>query len=236
MPPLEKFILHRLHELDGQVRAALESYRFSDVVRPISEFCSNELSSLYFDIRKDSLYCDRPDSDRRRACRTVMDAVFERLTAWLSPFLIFTMEEAWTRRFPEGGSNCARVLPETPAAWRNEAEAERWAKVQRVLEQVTDALEAQRREKVIGSALEAAPEVAGPAGLTAAFDGLDAAEVFRTSGAQLSVGGDEVRARFHHATGEKCDRCWRVLPEVKPATRTCLRCEEAVAAWDAAHA
>ena len=129
MPPLERFILHRLWELDGQVRAAYEGYLFQDVIRPLTEFCQNDLSALFFDIRRDALYCDRPDSLRRRAVRTVMDAVFERLTAWLAPLIPFTMEEAWATRFPDAGSNCLRVIPETPADWRNDAEAARWAKV-----------------------------------------------------------------------------------------------------------
>ena len=106
-------------ELDGEVRGAYETYRFQDVWRPLADFCSNELSALYFDIRKDILYCDRPDSLRRRACRTVMDLVFERLTAWLAPLAAFTMEEAWETRFPRAGSNALRVIPDTPAAWRN---------------------------------------------------------------------------------------------------------------------
>ncbi|HEY2659953.1 MAG TPA: isoleucine--tRNA ligase, partial [Caulobacteraceae bacterium] len=130
MPPLERFILHRLWQLDSHVRRAYETYRFQDVWRPLAEFCSNDLSALYFDIRRDTLYCERPDSLARRACRTVMDLVFERLTAWLSPLAIFTMEEAWTTRFPEAGSNCLRVIPDTPATWRNVDEAERWEKVQ----------------------------------------------------------------------------------------------------------
>ena len=107
-------------------------------------------------MRRDSLYCDRPDALRRRACRTVLDAVFERLTAWLSFALPFTTEEAWLTRYPEATSNCLRVFPETPDAWRNEAEAKRWAKVVFALEAVTGALEVERREKRTGSALEAA--------------------------------------------------------------------------------
>jgi isoleucyl-tRNA synthetase len=81
----------------------------------------NDLSALYFDVRKDSLYCDRPDEIRRRAARTVMDEVFERLTAWLSPLTPFTMEEAWQTRFPGSQTNCARVIPETPANWSSAA-------------------------------------------------------------------------------------------------------------------
>src|SRR5690606_11166951 len=145
MPPLEKFILHRLWELDAQVRQAYAEYRFQDVVRPVLEFCSGDLSALYFDIRKDSLYCDRPDADRRRAARTAMDEVFMRLTAWLAPLVPFSMEEAWTTRFPDGGSNCARVIPDTPSDWRDEAEAARWGRVNAVLEVVNEQLEDARR-------------------------------------------------------------------------------------------
>jgi len=244
-PPLEKFILHRLWELDGQVRAAYEAYRFADVTRPLIEFCQGDLSTLFFDIRKDSLYCDAPSSLRRRAYRTVLDYVFERLTIWLSPLTSFTMEEAWQTRFPEAGSNSLRVIPETPAAWRNDAEAARWAKVETVMSVVTGALEVERREKRIGSALEAAPVVhVADADLLAAFDGLDAAEVFRTSAATLVAGEggafttDEVKGVSvdpAQAEGNKCARSWRILPEVGTDPRypeLSLRDAEAVAWWD----
>ena len=215
MPPLEKFILHRLHELDGQVREAYGAYRFQDVVRPVLDFCSNDLSALYFDIRKDSLYCDRPDAIRRRAARTVMDEVFMRLTAWLAPLAPFTMEEAWTTRFPDRGTNCARILAEVPAEWRNEAEAERWAGVQRVLEVVTNGLEESRRAKTIGGALDAWPEVRLPADAAALFADLDAAEVFRTSGADLVVDDSGVISAVINTAGHpKCARSWRRVPDV----------------------
>ncbi|MGZ3368411.1 MAG: isoleucine--tRNA ligase [Caulobacteraceae bacterium] len=251
MPPLERFVLDRLWRLDGEVRAAYQDYRFMDVCRPILDFCSGELSALYFDVRKDSLYCDRPDSVRRRACRTVLDAVFERLTIWLSPLAPFTMDEAWTTRFPEAGSNALRVFPDTPDAWRSDSEAARWDKVQEVTRAVTGALEIERREKRIGGALEAAPKVwiADPA-LLAAFDGLDAAEVFRTSQAEL-VAGDGPDEAFRspdvanvaveplRAQGAKCARSWRILPEVGSDPRypdLSLRDADAVAFWDDHHA
>ncbi|HEV7229582.1 isoleucine--tRNA ligase [Brevundimonas sp.] len=220
-PPLEKFILHRLWELDGQVRTAYAEYRFQDVVRPVLEFCSGDLSALYFDVRKDSLYCDRPDAIRRRACRTVMHEVFLRLTAWLAPLTPFTMEEAWGTFAPEGGSNCARVIPETPAAWENAAEAERWTKVERVISAVNDELELKRRDKVIGGALDAAVEVDLDSTSLAAFEGLDAAEVFRTSLATLKPGvnvdlpnTDFVGVRVSTADHPKCARSWRRVPDV----------------------
>ncbi|QUD87677.1 isoleucine--tRNA ligase [Phenylobacterium montanum] len=250
MPPLERYILHRLWQLDGLVRRAYETYRFQDVWRPLSEFCSGDLSALYFDIRRDALYCDRPDSLRRRACRTVMDLVFERLTAWLSPLACFTMEEAWATRFPSAGSNCLRVIPETPAEWRNDAEAERWGRVETVTRAVTGALEVERREKRIGAALEAAPRVHITAPeLLAAFEGLDAAEVFRTSQASLVAGeGPEGAFRLDEvkgvaveplkAEGQKCARSWRILPEVGSDPRypdLSLRDADAVAYWDEQH-
>jgi isoleucyl-tRNA synthetase len=251
MPPLERYILHRLWQLDGEVRTAYESFAFSDAVRALSEFCSNDLSALFFDVRRDTLYCDRPDSMRRRACRTVMSLAFERLTAWLAPVIPFTMEEAWTTRFPNAGTNSARVFPLTPADWRNEVEAARWAKVERVTRVVTGALEIERRDKRIGAALEAAPvvHITDPE-LFAAFDGLDPAEVFRTSQAQLSpedgpagafrlaeVAGVAVEPL--RAEGAKCARSWRILPEVGADPRfpdLSLRDADAVAWWDANHA
>jgi isoleucyl-tRNA synthetase len=247
-PPLEKYILHRLWELDRDVRAAYEAYRFSDVTRPLIEFCQGDLSTLFFDIRKDSLYCDAANALRRRAYRTVLDYVFERLTIWLSPLTSFTMEEAWQTRFPEAGSNSLRVIPATPAEWRNDAEAARWAKVQKVMSVVTGALEVERREKRIGSALEAAPVVhVADADLLSAFDGLDAAEVFRTSAATLVAGDggafstEEVKGVSVDpklADGQKCARSWRILPEVGTDPRypeLSLRDAEAVAYWDATH-
>ena len=174
-----------------------------------------------------------------------MDAVFERLTIWLAPILAFTCEEAWATRYPDAGPNALRVFPKTPAAWEDRDEAERWGKIERVTRVVTGALEVERREKRIRAALEAAPRVHVEAPeLIAAFEGLDPAEIFRTSAATLAegegpagtfrlgeVGGIAVEAL--PADGCKCARCWRVLPEVKAPAFLCERCEGAVAIWDA---
>ncbi|MGH6958214.1 MAG: class I tRNA ligase family protein, partial [Caulobacteraceae bacterium] len=244
MPPLERFVLHRLWELDRAVREAYLAYDFEGVIRPLADFCSNELSALFFDVSKDVLYCDPPARLRRRAARTVLDAAFERLTAWLGPILAFTCEEAWASRHPDGGPNATRVFPETPAEWASPDEAARWAKVERVIRVVTGALEVERREKRIGASLEAAPRVfvTSPA-LKTAFHGLEPAEVFRTSAAALEAGEgpaeafrlsevEGVAVVVRRAEGAKCARCWRVLPEVAPPTFLCERCEEAVEIWD----
>ena len=250
MPALERYILHEVHRLDQGVRDAYARYDFADVIRPVADFCSQTLSALYFDIRKDALYCDRPDSLRRRACRTVMNILFERLTLWLGPIMTFTMEEAWASRNPGASSNLFRVLETVPDTWTNTAEADRWRKIETVLGVVTAALEEKRRDKVIGSALEAAPVVhLADNGLLEAFEGIDAAEVFRTSQATLSYeiapghafrldGINTVAVEFAVAQGRKCQRSWRVLPEVGSDTRypdLSLRDADAVAYWDAHH-
>lgn len=257
MPSLERFILHRLHELDGQVRAAYEGYVFQDVIRPLLDFCQNDLSAIFFDIRRDSLYCDRPDALRRRAARTVMDAAFERLTAWLAPLIPFTMEEAWLTRFPEAHSNALRTIPDTPAEWENENEAIRWGGLLKTKAAVNAKLEQARVAKEIGANLEACAVLyydpskwGAEGGADLRVDGLTReqmfSEVFVTSatrivhepppaGAERVADDPTVAALVERAPGHKCARCWRVLPEVSAPKYLCVRCDDAVAAWDEAH-
>ncbi len=229
MPPLENFILHRLWELDGKVREAYENFRFAEVWRDVTWFCSQDLSAFYFDIRKDSLYCDAPDSPVRRSVRTVMDLVFERLTAWLSPLAPFTTDEAWSTRFPDGGFNALRVIPAIRPEWENTAELERWRKIRGVLESVNGTLEQKRSEKMLGSSLEASVVVGLDAAVLKAFEGIEAADVFRTSLADLTLSAAPVAVSL--AEGHKCDRCWKVLTEVDPAEKLCGRCAKVVASW-----
>ena len=226
MPELERFVLHRLAELDELVRRCCDDFDFHTLFTALHTFCANDLSAFYFDIRKDSLYCDRAASVRRRAARTVLDALFSCLTAWLAPILCFTAEEAWLTRFPDAdGSVHLRLFPEVPASWRDDALARKWATVRRLRRVVTGALEVERRDKRIGSSLEAHPTVYAGADEAAAIDGIDLAEIAITSAATLVEGAppagafalDEVpgiAVVSGLAEGRKCARCWRVLPDV----------------------
>jgi isoleucyl-tRNA synthetase len=249
MPSLERFILHRISELDQHVREAYDRYDFADVIRPVSEFASQTLSALYFDIRKDSLYCDKPSDIKRRACRTVMNIVFERLTLWLGPILSFTCEEAYAQRFATR-ANLYNTLGPVPPEWSDPQNAKRWSQIEAVLSVVTSALEIERREKRIGSALEAAPLVyIDDKDQYLAFDGIDAAEVFRTSQAKLIEakapdnafrleGINSVGVAIELAQGQKCQRSWRILPEVGSDPRypdLSLRDADVVAEWDKRH-
>jgi isoleucyl-tRNA synthetase len=240
MPELERFILHRLWELDRLVRRACDDFDFHALFTALHNFCAVELSAFYFDIRKDSLYCDRPDEPRRRAARTVMNELFRCLTAWLAPILCFTAEEAWLARHPDADESVhLRLFPLTPDYWRDDALAEKWRRVRDMRRVVTGALEKARAEKKIGSSLEARPILY--AGKNA--PDVDWAEVCITSdievvaapppaGAEMLPDVPGVGAVFGTATGEKCVRCWKVLPEVGTIAahpELCARCADAVA-------
>ena len=227
MPELERYMLTRLAELDLTVRAGYHDYDFKRAFHALLNFCVNDLSAFYFDIRKDALYCDPYDSVTRRAALTVLDRVFEALTAWLAPMLCFTMDEAWLNRFPgDQGSVHLRQFPAVPPDWRNEALAEKWRKVRQVRRVVTGALEIERKEGHIGSSLEAAPKVyVADKDLRAALSGVDLAEIAITSGARLLLGDgpddafrlDDVKGVavvFARAMGTKCARSWKILAEV----------------------
>ncbi len=240
MPELERFVLHRLAELDQIVRKGYQAYDFQGVFQTLFTFCTVDLSAFYFDIRKDSLYCDAPDALRRRAVRTVLDILFHRLTTWLAPILVFTMEEVWLCRFPgEDSSVHLEDIPETPATWLDEALAQKWDAVRRTRRVVTAALEVQRTAKVIGASLEAAPVVhVEDAGVLALLKSVDFADICITS--DLSLTGDPepseafrlpdvpgVGVVFEQAEGEKCQRCWKILPDVGTHSHpgTCARCD-----------
>ncbi|MFM5953094.1 MAG: isoleucine--tRNA ligase [Novosphingobium sp.] len=224
MPELERYVLHRLGELDAAIRTAIADYDFNAYVRALIDFCNEDLSAFYFDIRKDSLYCDGPDDPRRRACRTVLDVLFQALIRYAAPVTVFTAEEVWTARFPDRGSIHLQELRALPAEWHDPALAERYARLRELRVAVTEAIEPLRRDKVVGSSLAAAVTV--PEGAPEA----DLAELFIT--AEVSRGAVDavlVAPTTHH----KCGRCWRHLPEVTEDGALCSRCDQVVASMDA---
>ena len=151
LPELERWVLHRLAELDETVRAGYRAFDFQGVFQAVFQFATTDLSAFYFDIRKDALYCDG-DTPRRRAARTVLDLLFHRLTTWLAPILVFTMEEVWLERFPgEESSIHLQDFADTPQSWRDAALAAKWDRIRAARRVVTAALEIQRRDKVIGA-------------------------------------------------------------------------------------
>ena len=242
MPELEQWVLHRVAELDVRVRTGYAAYDFQGMFQAVFQFATVDLSSFYFDIRKDTLYCDG-DTPERRAALAVMQILYDRLTTWLAPILVFTMEEVWLERHTDAGASVHLVdIPDTPTAWRNEALADKMAALRKARRAVTAALEVQRTQKVIGSSLEAAPMVyVSDAAMLDTLSGVNFAELCITSDIHLSAQPapeDAFRLEdvpglavtFAKAEGDKCQRCWKILPDVGTHSHdgTCGRCDAAL--------
>jgi isoleucyl-tRNA synthetase len=245
MPELERYMLHLTAELDSKLRRAVDDFDFNAYTRLLSEFANNDLSAFHFDIRKDVLYCDinaltGAQSERRRAYRTVLDTLFHALVRWLSPVLVFTSEEVWGTRFPKAGSVHLLEWPEVPLARIDEELAGRWGIVRSIRNAAFMQIEPLRRDKEIGSGLEAQVRIALDTDNFERVDGIDWPEVLITSSVEIvDKGIDTALAAFGPGavaptifagptSNHKCGRCWRHLPEVPEDGALCARCDEVV--------
>jgi isoleucyl-tRNA synthetase len=231
MPELEKWVLHRLTELDARIRAAVQSYDWTGVYPELHNFCATDLSAFYFDVRKDAVYCDRPDSLRRRAARTVLDHLHRCLTTWLAPVLCFTAEEAWCARFGEQDSVHLQLFPALPAEWRDDALAARWETIRAIRRRITVPIEEARRANTLGSSLQAAVTLPLSAETESLLSADQWAEIAIVSDVRIERGTGDASATISPAPGSKCVRCWRVLSEVGQQPKhpaLCERCADAV--------
>jgi len=226
MPELERYVLALLAQLDGKLRKAAEDYDFNAWTREIADFCNEDLSAFFFDIRKDSLYCDAPSDLKRRAYRTVLDTLFHALVRYAAPVLVFTTEEVWGTRFPDAGSVHLLEWPELPIT---QADIASWNVLRDLRESVNEAIEPLRREKTVRSSLEAEIKLSADVE-THGLSDEDLEELFITATVSIGQGdGVSVAKTTHH----KCGRCWRHLPEVSEDGALCSRCDHVVAAMDA---
>ncbi len=237
MPELEKWVLHRIYEVDNQMREAIKKYEFQTLFTIVHNFCAVDLSAFYFDIRKDVLYCDHNSDNTRRALRTVFDHLFRCLTTWLTPVLCFTAEEAWLARFGDNAESVhLQTYPQIPAKWCDEALAQKYATVRSIRRSITGALEMARADGTIGSSLQAEIVVYDPDNMV--FADIDWSEMAITSGATIknaAIPGNAQKTEdqlnigvvITLAKGEKCQRCWKVLEEVgqnQTYSDLCNRC------------
>ncbi len=233
MPPLEKWVLHRIAELDGVVRAALAEFDYNKLFIALHDFCNTDLSAFYFDVRKDSLYCDAPSAPRRQAALWVLNQVFLHLTAWLAPILSFTCEEAWQHyAHRDVPSVHLRVLPVVPSEWRDDTRGAEWEKIRALRSVVTTELEKMRADKIIGSALEAKAAVTvADAAMQKLLLDVDFRDLCIVSKMEINLGGSPDVAARKIEDAEKCERCWQYLDEVgkdKSHPTLCKRCSAAV--------
>ncbi len=243
MPALERWVLHRLWSLDKERREAFEAYDFPTMTERLHHFAALDLSAFYFDIRKDSLYCDAPGDTRRRAVRTVMSHLFDCLVKWLAPVLCFTTEEAW-KAAGHTVSVHLQQFPQVPDAWRDDRLAAEWERLRAIRGVVTGAVEIERAEKRIGASLQAEAELFVesaedfewlkdydfPLDTLAIISGLTVTQAAAPAGSFILPDVKGIAAVIRPARGDKCERCWRVLPEVgrnAGGEPLCERCLEA---------
>ncbi len=248
LPSLEKYILHRIAELSNLAQETLKTFDFHRFFTELHTFASIDLSAFYFDIRKDSLYCDNLDSLRRRSARTVMDILFESFVRFLAPVLCFTAEEAFQARHNASNGTGKSIhlenFVEIPAEWYNPSLASIWENLRKIRRVITGAIELERNKGTIGSSLQAQCVLHGTYEIAPEIDlaNIDLAELAIVSEA-VFIEGNVPETAFvlsevpgigvfvTTASGEKCGRCWRILPEIgqdDASPDLCNRCKEAI--------
>lgn len=246
LPELEQWVLHRIYEMNQILQKAIHTHEWVGVYPALHYFCTSDLSAFYFDIRKDSLYCDKKETMRRRAVRTVLDILHRCLCTWLAPVLCFTAEDAWTARFGEDRTVHLEEFPVIPENWFNENLAQRWVQLRSIRRIITTEIETMRREGVIKSSLQAAVELDFSEEEAALFGHYDWAELVIVSQVDINIlpgvaslysmdskqaGEGHAVPRIRVASGHKCVRCWKVLDEVGSNSdypELCLRCVDVV--------
>ena len=217
MPELERYMLHLLADMDAKLKIAVDAFDFNTYVRLLTEFCNEDLSAFFFDIRKDCLYCDAVTDPKRMAYRTVLDILFHALVRYAAPVLVFTSEEVWQTRFPDADSVHFSEWPDGDAGWIDTKLAENWGRIRGGRMMANELIEPMRRNKEIGSSLEVEYNYPGDPGE------IDLAEIFIVSAVHLGREEGAVKTANH-----KCGRCWRHLPEVVDDGALCDRCADVV--------
>lgn len=230
MPELERYMLHLLADMDAKLKTAVNDFDFNSYVRLLTEFCNEDLSAFFFDIRKDCLYCDAATDPKRMAYRTVLNTLFHALVRYAAPVLVFTSEEVWQTRFPDADSVHFSDWPEVPVVDWSETLSIKWSDVRHFRQAVNESIEPLRREKVVGSSLQASVQVElRNNDVRSDLSDVDMAEVAIVSQfAWASPEDFDGDVHVTKTTNHKCGRCWRHLPEVTEDGALCGRCADVV--------
>ena len=219
---LEQYILHKLFVINKSVKDNLKIYNFHKLSRELLNFCALDLSSFYFDIRKDVLYCDSLDSKKRKDCVVVLNIILESLLKWFAPILVFTTEEIYSLINNKEESIHENLFVKIPDDWKNNDLNDKWVKLFKIKQEANIAIEEKRSNKEIGSSLEAEIKITADVNNFNLLADLDLAEYFITSKAEKhkSLKKDEIKIEVKKTKGIKCPRCWKILE------KKCTRCEK----------
>ena len=230
MPELEQWVLHRVSELSQKIEINTEKFNLHDIYTDIHNFCSIDLSAFYFDIRKDTLYCDKLNSKERRACRTVMDILFNSLTTWLAPIICFTAEEAWQTRYkdPENSVHLQTYF-KPHEKWFNQLIGEKWTNIRELRSTVTTAIEEKRKEGMLGSSLQAKLTINANQNIFDELKVMNLPDLFICSDVEMNfnpnIKENIIEVDVELASGGKCQRCWKIVKEVNENNEICSRCK-----------
>ena len=236
-PELEKYILHRLWEIDQVIKECVDTFNFHLMFTTLLNFCSNDLSAFYFDIRKDCIYCDSINSSKRRSARTLLNLIFEHLIRWLAPSLSFTCEEAWKARGKKTSIHLEDFLS-TKKEFKNEGISKKWNIIKNIRKVITGAIEKQRAEKIIGSSLEAHINIYVKEDIKNQIENISFDEIAITSSFEIFTLNNDisyfsieeiegVEVQVIKVEGHKCNRCWKFKKELIN-NDICQRCEDAI--------
>ena len=229
LPQLEQWLLHRIFEMNVSIKEKILDYQFHSIYTEIHNFCTIELSSFYFEIRKDLLYCGDSDSNDRRGCRTALDILFRHLTTWLAPILCFTSEEAWQCYIKDKKNSIhLKTIPNSKDQWKNDDLNNKWKRIRYIRSIVLAKIEEARNNSIIKSSLQAKVELILSKSDKSLFENLVPEDLFITSEVNfITEEIDEPKVNINSASGNKCGRCWKILPEVK-VDGICKRCSDVI--------
>ena len=216
---LEQYILHKIYQISKSVEINLKNYNFHKLYKELLNFCTLDLSSFYFDIRKDVLYCDSLDSKKRINCVKVLNVILESLLKWFAPILVFTTDEIYSLINKDEKNIHELSFVTIPKKWENKKLNDKWDQLFKIKQEANIAIEAKRSSKEIGSSLEAEVKLSVNKNKFELLKNLDLAEYLITSKAEKVLNQDEeMKIEVNKAKGNKCPRCWKILEQ------SCIRC------------
>ena len=213
LPELEQYMLNKIYLLNDNFQKNFKSYSFHNLYKELLNFCTVDLSAFYFDIRKDTLYCDKIDSEKRKNCILVLNIILECLLKWLAPILSFTTEEIFSIINKNDKSIHLEKFVKVPNSWNNINLNEKWSILKKIRDNCNISIEEKRAEKIIGSSLEAKIEIKLKRKLYEIAKNIDFAELCITSEAQISEDQkipEDISIITFKAEGEKCPVCWKI--------------------------
>ena len=211
LPELEQLMLHKLYCINSNFQKYFENYDFHNLYKELLNFCTVDLSAFYFDIRKDSLYCDPIDSEKRKATIVLLNIILNSLLKWFAPILSFTTEEIFRLLFKNKKSIHLEKFLRFPEEFKNEKLSEKWKELIKIRNVCNISIEEKRASKEIGSSLEAELKIEINKTLKDVTKNIDFSELCITSKANVIFVDDEETVAFtNKAKGTKCPVCWKI--------------------------